>query len=333
MADILDIFSGDAFGAASLTTTVNRMPYVPGFLAGLGLVPGEGKGIATTTAVVEFKNGRITLVPNAARGSREHVTRHAKRERVSFNVPHLPEAREILTGDIQNVVALGGNTLENMSTYIADNLAEMRTNQDLTHEFHRVGMVSGKILDADATTTIIDFFTEFGATEVVVDVNTATAGAVRTFADAVVKNVSDELGGAPATRVVALLGDTMFDNFVNSADVRDSYDKTEKFDQTSYVYRSFFWRGVTWVDYRGTVGGTPFIAAAEGRAFPVGPGLYERFNAPADYMSTANRLGLPMYSSQERMKHDKGIELEVQSNPLFLPTRIQANLKLTDSTP
>jgi hypothetical protein len=227
------------------------------------------------------------------------------------------------------VLALGGNTLMNVSQYVTENLAEMRINQDVTHEWARLGMVKGLLLDADGATTILDFFDAFGAVQLTVTKSAAAAGEMKQAADDIVKTVADELGGFSASRIYCLMGNTAFTRFIQSEDVEDSYDKTHRFEQQSYVYREFTWRGVTWVDYRGTVGGTSFIDDDKGVAFPVGPGLYKRYNAPADYMGAANRLGQPMYSSQYRMPHDKGIELEVQSNPLFVPTRITSLLDVT----
>ena len=41
-----------------------------------------------------------------------------------------------------------------------------------------------------------------------------------------------------------------------------------------------------------------------------------------------NTLGLPFYSSSKLLDHDKGVELEAQSNPAHLNTRPKASIKL-----
>jgi hypothetical protein len=38
--------------------------------------------------------------------------------------------------------------------------------------------------------------------------------------------------------------------------------------------------------------------------------------APADYIETVNTKGMPRYAKQYPMPNDKGVNLEVQSNPL-----------------
>lgn len=49
--------------------------------------------------------------------------------------------------------------------------------------------------------------------------------------------------------------------------------------------------------------------------------------APADYVETVNTIGLPFYAKQERLRLDKGVELEAQSNPLNLCTKPRAIIK------
>ena len=51
--------------------------------------------------------------------------------------------------------------------------------------------------------------------------------------------------------------------------------------------------------------------------------------APADYMETANTLGLPKYAKQEALRMNRGLEIEAQSNPLNLCTRPGAIIKIT----
>lgn len=54
--------------------------------------------------------------------------------------------------------------------------------------------------------------------------------------------------------------------------------------------------------------------------------------APADYMETVNTDGLPYYTRVEPLPFGKGLEIESQSNPLHLPTRPKAIIKLKMGT-
>ena len=47
-------------------------------------------------------------------------------------------------------------------------------------------------------------------------------------------------------------------------------------------------------DYRGRVGTVDFTDAKKAYFFPVGvPGLFRQYNAPVDFVETANTIGLP----------------------------------------
>ena len=52
-------------------------------------------------------------------------------------------------------------------------------------------------------------------------------------------------------------------------------------------------------EYRGRVGTVDFTDASKAYFFPVGvPGLFRQYNSPADFVETANTIGLPRYAKQ-----------------------------------
>jgi hypothetical protein len=57
------------------------------------------------------------------------------------------------------------------------------------------------------------------------------------------------------------------------------------------------------------------------------PDLFITRFAPADYVETVNTIGLPRYAKQIPMRNGKGIELEVQTNPINLCTQPGVLLK------
>jgi Phage major capsid protein E len=62
---------------------------------------------------------------------------------------------------------------------------------------------------------------------------------------------------------------------------------------------SFEYAGILFEEYRGRVGSVDFTDASKAYFFPVGvPGLFRQYNAPADFVETANTIGLPRYAKQ-----------------------------------
>ena len=78
-----------------------------------------------------------------------------------------------------------------------------------------------------------------------------------------------------------------------------------------------------------TLTGTGFVDASKAYFFPVGvPGLFRQYNAPADFVETANTIGLPRYAKQAAdQQFARWVMLHVQSNPLPICTRPRVLIK------
>ena len=92
---------------------------------------------------------------------------------------------------------------------------------------------------------------------------------------------------------------------------------------------SFEYAGILFEEYRGKVGSVDFTDASKAYFFPVGvPGLFRQYNAPADFVETANTIGLPRYAKQAvDQQFARWVMLHVQSNPLPICTRPRVLLK------
>ena len=87
--------------------------------------------------------------------------------------------------------------------------------------------------------------------------------------------------------------------------------------------------GIVWERYTGKVGTIAFIDPDTAYVVPEGvPDMFITRFAPADHVDAVNTLGLPYYTSQEILRHGKGVELLSQSNPLSLNTRPAAVIRL-----
>ena len=87
--------------------------------------------------------------------------------------------------------------------------------------------------------------------------------------------------------------------------------------------------GIVFEEYRGRVGTVDFTDASKAYFFPVGvPGLFRQYNAPADFVETANTIGLPRYAKQAvDQQFARWVMLHVQSNPLPICTRPRVLIK------
>lgn len=323
MAEI-SIFEDEAFAVAALLTVINADHVVPGQISASGLF--EERGVASTVIQIEKDGTTLQLVSAKPRGAPGMAVIADKRQLIPFNAVHLPEVFQILADEIQGIRAVGSMTeLQQVQSVVAARIEKARRQLDLTHEWQRIGALKGLIIDADGETELLDIYQRFGLERpdpipMELD-NDATDVSVKCID--VLDQQEDALGNITSTGATAYCGRTFWADFIAHPNVRETYLASEAAAALRGDRRKGFeYGGIFWERYRGKHSGVPFVA--DDRAYVVPEGVPELFIsafAPADYMETVNTEGLPYYSKLERMKFDKGVEGEAQSNPLHLCTR------------
>lgn len=330
MADIA-IFEDNAFGVAALTAAINEQELVPGRLAALGLF--EEEGVTTLTVQIEKDGDKLALVPAGDRGVSGLVVGASKRILLPFNTVHLPERFTIGADEIQGIRAFGTQTeLQAVQDVVNKRLDKARRQLDATHEFHRMGALNGKVLDADGQTVLLDIYDRFG-----VQRQTMSMGLNDPETNVQVQCVEaldmqeDALGNVTTTSSRAFCGKTFWKKLIAHKSVVRTYEGSQQAAALRGDAREAFeFGGITWERYRGKVAGIAFIAEDEARLVPEGvPEMFLSAYAPADYMETVNTQGLPYYSKLEPLPFGKGIAGEAQSNPLHICTRPRAVIRLT----
>ncbi|AZE46992.1 Phage protein [Pseudomonas chlororaphis] len=329
MAEIA-IFEDDAFGVAALTAAINEQEYVPGRLAALGLFQEEG--VTTITVQIEKDGEKLALVPAGERGTSGLVVGGSKRILVPFNTVHLPQRFAIKADEIQGIRAFGTQTeLQAVQDVVNKRLGKARRQLDVTHEFHRMGAINGKVLDADGSTVLLDIYKTFGVSQQTLSMglNDPDSNVQAQSVDAL--DMQEEaLGSATTTGSRAFCGKTFWKKLIAHPSVVETYKGSQQAAALRGDGREGFeFGGISWERYRGKVAGVAFVADDEARLVPEGVSdLFLSVYAPADYMETVNTEGLPYYSKLEMMPFGKGVEGEAQSNPLHICTRPRAVIRL-----
>lgn len=329
---LLNVFQSSAFEFTKLVAAINKVPYVPTRLGSLGLFQAEG--VSTLSVAIEMQGNTLTLVPTAPRGAPGVAKNMDRRNIRDFRTVHLPQRVAVMADEIQGLRAFGSETEdETAMRYLQKKMAVARRDLDITHEWQRMGALKGIVLDADGTTTIYNYFTEFGVSQgqKTFTFSTTTLKVLQEITD-LKRKVEDALGGTMMSGLRVLCSKEFFDALVGHPAVIEAY----KYQQSNFLRTDnrdgFEFGGVIWEEYRGQVGSTRFIAANKAYAIPEGvPDLYKTFYSPAPYMETVNTEGLPFYMKADSMKFDVGVEWQVQSNPLHIVTRPEAVYELTSN--
>lgn len=330
----MDVFRGDAFSAISMTSAIQDIDYVPGFLGSLNLF--TPKPVRTTTVAVEKRGASLQLIKTSERGSPRETRGRDRRNIRDFRTVRLARTDKLMADELQGIRAFGSETeLEAVQTEIARRQATHTQDLDLTFELHRLGCVNGLLLDADGS-VIYDYYDEFGISRPTeIAFNWAARTGVKAFiADNVRRPMIRALGGRalPGMGILALCGDDYFDSMQENAEYRATYLQTEaartlREDNTFDEIRAW---GVRWVNYRGTDDNSTVAIGSDKVKF-IPTGVADVFNvayAPAEGLDFVNTLGLERYSRVviDPSGRNEFVELDVDSNPLHICTTPEALL-------
>ncbi|KKN57517.1 hypothetical protein LCGC14_0561340 [marine sediment metagenome] len=337
---VLDVFTGNAFNVTSLTDAINKIPHKPGRIGQLGLF--SNKGVTSRSVILEERDGVIQLLVSKPYGAPADVQKPQDRRARNFVVPHFPLDDTVLAEEVQGIRAFGSQSeTEGVAQVVTQKIASMRQSHEVTLEWLRMGAIKGVVFDGDTTTVLHNLFNEFGVSKQAdQDWDMHTVGTEQApKCTTAIRLIEEALGAMPYDHIHCLMGDDVWDKFIVNTSVKTAYERwAGGLDgQPGGFLRSdmrlgFFFGGIYFENYRGKVGSTSFVAATEGRVFPVGaPGLFQTINAPADYIETVNTVGLPFYAKQERMAFDRGININTQSNPLNICTQPRTLIRIYGS--
>lgn len=329
----LNIFEGDAFGTISMTKAINQP--VEGQTQSTRIdALFEEEGITTTAVFIEREHDSLTLVPAADRGAPGDVTTGSGRDVIPFQTIHLPTTGVIRADEVQGIRAFGSESeLETVEALVQKRLMKMRKRLDSTIRYQRVGAITGKVYDADGSTVLLDTFARFGIAQQSVPFQMSVPeNKLKQKVTDAKRKAEDVVGGTGIiTGWLGLCGRNWFDAFAAHDSTAKAYDRWQDGQFLREDQRAgFMFDGVMWEEFYGKVGNITFIDPDVAYLIPLGvDGLFITNFAPANYMETVNTTGVPYYASQELMKHNKGVDLEAQSNPLNLCTMPRAIIKLT----
>lgn len=326
----MDIFKSDAFSMMSLIEAIEASDFKPQFLGSLGIF--ESNPQRTRRVAVESRGDSLALIPTSQVGAPPQQATHDKRTVRIFETTRLAKADAIQAEELQGIRAFGSETeLEAVQTEIARRLQKLMSDLELTWEHHRLGAVQGVVLDADGS-PIVNYFTEFGVqqpAEVTFNFATLQAGQVRAKIESqIVRPMIRAAKGAftPGSRIIALVGDDFWDQFVNHEEVRQTflnYQAAADLRQPT-AFGTFRYAGVEWVNYRGTDdNSTVAIGSGDAKFFPAAPGIFQVAWGPAEFMDAVNMPGrdvVPLVLPDPSGRNAY-VTVEVYSYPLFLCTR------------
>ena len=323
------------FDCTEMTAAVNKLPALPVYFRRLF----EVKGVKTTTVSLDIRKGRIVLIGDSERNTAPEslAGRGAKREWMHLSCAHLAMSDTLAPEDLQDVRAFGSTEPISVAEVYNDKMQQLKDNMTATMEFHRLGAIKGVVLDANGTTVLHDIFNTFGVTKKKMDISfpkTAAddANPILTSILNAKRHVEAAMGGTPFSHIECIIGSDAYDMLTSHKLVREYFERwlsnRSNFGDNDYRKRGFPYGGLTFVERSDVVGGKTMVDAKKGHVYPVGPGIFKQYHAPADWMETVNTMGVEEYARRDLKEKGRGIDMEWQSNPRTLCTFPEALIEL-----
>lgn len=328
MDEIEFIFSTEELSAAitNLPTRIGN----PNDITLFREIPGTTKEFS-----VEFYEESSILVPTTEWGGVAPKNSSGKRTAKAWTVPHMPLEDTILASDVSGIRAFGSTQAETVQGKVLDKLQSMKNKIDQTLAYRRLKAKQGIILDADGS-VIVNYYTDFGITQQVVDfeLGTTTTNILAKCQD-VIDLIEDGLSQEVYGSVEVEVDRAFYDALISHKNVKEVFlgwsAAQEKLGQSNTS--GFVFGNIKFIVNRQKIGSTPFIATKTGHAYPTGTqDVFLTALAPADFNETVNTLALPYYAKQEPKKFNRGYDIHVQSNQLMICAKPKALVKLTSST-
>ncbi len=324
----MNIFDSKAFDLVSMLNAIDRVEYRPNRLQSLNLTTQEP--VRTTAVSIEKrKEGALKLVPTTPRATPLTRLNGEQRDLRSFETRRVGEFDKMYAHEIQNVRAFGSESeLQQMQSEVARRLERLDADISLTEEHMLLGMIQGRVIDADGS-LIYDWFDEWGVTEAG-EVNFDFAGRgesdiglFRQDCRDIKRRMRDNAKGMTMTGVHALCGDEFYDSLVTHPAMQETYKYQEGARLRDQISETFTFGGITFENYRGTDDkSTVAIEADKARFFPTGArGLFLDVRAPGESFAVANQPGRRRYAQVIRDRdRDEWVQIEAKTYPLHVCT-------------
>ncbi|WP_415392051.1 major capsid protein [Paracoccus sp. SJTW-4] len=326
-------FDAGGYSLAEMTQAINILPDLYTRLGQIGLFRFEG--VSQRSVIIEQYEGILSLLPSVPLGGPATIGTREGRSMRSFALPWIPHDDVILPADIQGGPALGvSDAADPLVGVMSRKLILMRRKHAQTREYMEMNALRGIVKDG-AGTTLYNYFTEFGLTQISVDFLLGTAGTnVQGKVREVLRAIEDNLLGE------ALVSREFFDKLISRAKVEEAYKfyaATGAQPLREDMRRNFPFAGILFEEYAGAVtlstgAAERLVPANEGIAFPLGTmDTFTTYGGPANLLEAANTIGLPLYARQHLDEKGRWIDLMTEASILPVNKRPRLAVRLHTS--
>ena len=286
-----------------VSAVLQDTPYRPDFLGQFGerLFP-TLRSRFRIVAVIKKKDG-MALIPVSPIGAPPVQLEQGSADIRPFYTRRLAKASTVWAEELQGVLQLPEfQQVQSLQAELASRALQIRADIETTHEHMRLGALFGKVVDADGSRVLDNWYVNWGVPEPTpfnfhLDVATTEIRTVCTRVRDAMFYASPGSWVQGQTEVHGLCGKDFFELLTSHPNVKEKYLNTVNALQLSQeAADEFSWGGITFHKYRGTPGGEFGIADDEVRFFPLGArDAFQRAMGPAEFDPFINTPGQDVY--------------------------------------
>lgn len=328
-----DVLRGRVFGQIEIADYIENKPYIP--QKTLGWLPWKAEGSYLATAQIEFRNGTLTLIPEAPRGARGDSPIGDIHGAFPVNIPHYPQTATVWAESVRGVRETGSELELAFETERNKVLDSLHNRHLLRWEYAAVSAIMGFVYETNAAGQSVirtNWFTTFGQSQHVVelDLDNASTEVVQELID--IKSLSeDELGEFDASEYLLICGRNFFKKLSGHPDLKAAYNRWNNGEFLRADNRIGFSiaSNITAVEYgRGKIGGTYLIDPDTAYLCPIVDGMYQTRYAPAPGTDTLGQVGVPEYFATKVLDYNEGVEIKASTSVLSYTQRPKAIIKV-----
>ena len=333
----------DAFSVVDWTKEVTFIPNTWGTINDLGIFQTEQ--VAEHTVTFQEINKDFGLILDRVRGDRSNVNKDYGRKIHSFPVPHFPLDDAIFPKDIQGKSAYSDLSQEDTLAEVrARKMERIRNSHAITLEYARaVALTTGNVYAPNGTVAL-NWFTEFGVTQTVVDFvfGTSTTDIIAKIETGIAA-IQDNAGMVQMTGIVALCSPVFFGKLISHPTMKTAYQYYASTQEplrqrlapggsaTAY-HRRFEFGGVTFIEMRDQYAGNQLIPSGDAVMVPTGTEFFKTYFSPAERFGLVNTLGEEVYMFETPSTNGTAIAIETESNHASALLKPALVVRLTSST-
>lgn len=337
-AVVLDQSGGVIGRVVDMSSTINLIPMTWGLINQLSVFRDEF-GTQKNFMIPIYEEEEAGLLTDRGFEEGRNVQRQGERGGMFGKVPHFPVDDAIKPADLDGYLAPGtvlgaGMQMESVARLRATKLEGLRNKHALVKEYARtLALVTGDVYAPNGTIktnygNTINMYNEWGITRDTVNLNLAPTVDPLVSVSALYGSMQDVAKqGDALDGYVVVCSPELFETLIQHPYIRDVYTQANQYPQAREIllgrlgsgrldkrYRIFEYGNMTFIEYRGVLGGQKAIPAGKGIAMPLGKALGFLQHAPAQRLDTINQVAQESYYFEYGDEKKGIIELMSETN-------------------